>query len=112
MGQSVSVIRKPSSVGGRLRFEINRSLTGMGHEYYRDAEAATGPRPPDDLARKLFEVGGIESVHINSNVITIDLVKGESDDGMAAIIEDMFLHWRPGMVPPTDEEVIAAAAKS
>jgi len=111
MGQSVSVIRKPSAVGGVLRFEINRSLTGMGHEYYRDLEAASGPRPPDELARRLFALGGIESVHINSNVITVDLVKGESDSGMAEIIEDLFLHWRPGMVPPTDEEVIAAASK-
>jgi hypothetical protein len=35
MGQPVTVIEKPSSVSGVVRFETNRPLTGMGHEIYR-----------------------------------------------------------------------------
>jgi len=33
MGQPINVVEKPSSTPGLARFEINRSLTGMGHEH-------------------------------------------------------------------------------
>src|SRR5436189_296596 len=52
MGQPIVVVQKPSSTRGVLRFEINRSLTGMGHEAYANAAAATGARPP----RRVLEV--------------------------------------------------------
>jgi hypothetical protein len=109
MGQPVTVERLKSSASGMLRFEINRSLTGMGHERYLAAEDAGGPRPVDELARRLFALGGIEAVHVNSNMITIDPMKGTDGDQLVPAIEDLFLFWQPGMVPPTDEEVIAAA---
>ena len=51
MGQSVNVVRKKSSNPEVVRFEINRSLTGMGHERYPTRESANGVRPPDELAR-------------------------------------------------------------
>ena len=41
MGQPVAVVHKPSSVPGVIRFEANRSLTGMGHERYPSRDAAT-----------------------------------------------------------------------
>jgi hypothetical protein len=34
MGQQVAVVEKPSPRPGVLRFETNRSLTGMGHERF------------------------------------------------------------------------------
>ncbi|MDQ1372812.1 MAG: hypothetical protein QOJ09_150, partial [Actinomycetota bacterium] len=32
MGQPVAVVEKPMSEPNVVRFELNRSLTGMGHE--------------------------------------------------------------------------------
>ena len=34
---------------------------------------ATGERPVDELARRLFDHGGVEGVHIYSNMVTVDL---------------------------------------
>ena len=101
MGQPVTVIEKPSSRGGVVRYEINRTLTGMGHERYRAGQVVEGDRPPDELARRLFERGGIEGIHINSNVITLDLAKGANSDGIAEIIGDLYTYYRPGVAVPT-----------
>ncbi|MCY4630878.1 MAG: hypothetical protein OXE75_08350 [bacterium] len=97
MGQPVTVIERPSSRPGVVRFEINRSLTGMGHEYYDVAPPATRTRPPDELARRLFASGRIDGMHINSNVITLDMSKGADTAGLRQVIEDLFIHYRPGV---------------
>jgi len=99
MGQPIVVVQKPSSTKGVLRFEINRSLTGMGHEPYASAAAATGDRPPDVLARRLFEHGGVDAVHVFSNMITVELSAGESGGGMRELIEELFIHYREGVQP-------------
>ena len=99
MGQPIVVVQKPSSTKGVLRFEINRSLTGMGHEAYAGAAAATGDRPPDVLARRLFEHGGVDAVHVFSNMITVELHAGESGEGMRELIEELFIHYRDGVTP-------------
>ncbi|HEX2700318.1 MAG TPA: hypothetical protein VHM89_08975 [Acidimicrobiales bacterium] len=99
MGQPIVVVQKPSSVKGVVRFEINRSLTGMGHESYANAAAATGDRPPDVLARRLFEHGGVSGVHVYSNVITVELGPGESGEGMRELVEELFIHYREGVQP-------------
>lgn len=99
MGQPIVVVQKPSSTKGVLRFEINRSLTGMGHERYRSAADATGDRPPDVLARRLFEHGGVAAVHVYSNMITVELSEGESGDGMLELVEQLFIHYRDGVQP-------------
>ncbi len=105
MGQPVSVIEKPSSRPGVVRYELNRVLTGMGHERYRADRPVEGDRPPDELARRLFARGGIDAVHVNSNVITLDLAKGSADtDGIADIIEDLYTHYRPGVPVPSPED--------
>jgi hypothetical protein len=100
MGQPVTVLEKPSSRPGLVRYEINRTLTGMGHERYRADRPVEGDRPPDVLARRLFERGGIDAVHINSNVITIDVSKGSDTDGVAEIIGDLYTYYRPGVEVP------------
>jgi len=97
VGQPVTVIERPSSRPGVVRFEINRSLTGMGHEYYDVAPPATRTRPPDELARRLFASGRIDGMHINSNVITLDMSKGADTAGLRQVIEDLFIHYRPGV---------------
>ncbi len=99
MGQPISVVKKPSPKPGVVRFEINRSLTGMGHERYRSAADATGDRPPDMLARRLLERGGVAAVHLYSNVITVELAEGGSDEGLADLIEELFIHYREGVEP-------------
>ena len=109
MGQPITVVQRESALRGVVRFEINRSLTGMGHERYESIDAAVGERPPDVLARKLFERGGIESIHINSNVITVELEKGASAEGLVELIEGLFIYYREGVLPPSDDELIAAA---
>lgn len=100
MGQSVTVLEKPSNRPGIVRFEINRILTGMGHERYRADQPIEGDRPPDVLARRLFERGGIETVSIYSNVITVDLGRGSDTDGIAEIIGDLYTYYRPGVEVP------------
>lgn len=99
MGQPIMVVEKPTKKPGVARFEINRSLTGMGHERYRSAADATGSRPPDVLARRLFEHGGVKAVHIFSNVITVELEPKASTKGMADIIRELYIHYRPGVTP-------------
>ena len=90
MGQSVTVVRKKSSNPEVVRFEINRSLTGMGHERYRSLADVQQNRPVDVLARRLLEQGGIDGVHVNSSVITVDLAGGYTGEGLEDIIRDLF----------------------
>jgi hypothetical protein len=43
----------------------------------------------------LFEVGGVESVHVNGNVITVS-VKG-SPVGLKERLEELFIYYREGV---------------
>ena len=106
MGQPVTVIEKPSSRAGVVRFETNRVLTGMGHERYTSAEQAVGAHPADVLARRLFERGGIRAVHVNGSVVTIELEANDAS-GIKEIIEGLYTYYLPGVEPPSDEELIA-----
>jgi hypothetical protein len=108
MGQPVTVIEKPSSRRGVVRYEINRVLTGMGHEVYRTPPPPGSQRPPDVLARRLFERGGIRTVHINGSVITLE-VDTNHTDGIIEVIESLYTYYVPGVEPPTDEELVADA---
>jgi hypothetical protein len=97
MGQPVTVIEKPSSRPGVVRYDTNRVLSGMGHEYFRSLDDVQGDTPSDLLARRLFERGGIEAVHVNSNVITVHLADGSPPTGIKDIIEDLYTYYRPGV---------------
>jgi hypothetical protein len=97
MGQPVTVIEKSSPVPGVVRFEINRSITGMGFERYGSRDDAVDVRPPDELARRLFDHGGVTGVTINSNMITLDLAPGVGRDGFKELIEELFTYYRPGV---------------
>ncbi len=99
MGQPITVVRKPSSKPGVARFEINRSLTGMGHERYRSAAEANTERPPDELARRLFARGGVEAIHIHSNVVTVELGPDGAAEGFEDVIRELYTHYRPGVTP-------------
>ena len=76
MGQQIAVMEKPSPNAGVGRFEANRTLTGMGHEVFRSAADAIGPRPAAKLARDLLATGEVTAVHMYGNMITVDLANG------------------------------------
>lgn len=97
MGQLITVTRKPTVRSDHAVFELNRSLTGMGHERYPSEASVKGDRPTDELARRLFAAGGVEGVHIYSNMVTVDLVAGSTGEGMDDIIRDLFTYYREGV---------------
>ena len=99
MGQLITVIEKPSARHGVVRFETNRAVTGMAHERYRSLQETEGDRPPDRIARALFEHGGVSAVHIHGNIVTVELADGGSTTGMAPLIEELFIHYKPGVMP-------------
>jgi hypothetical protein len=111
MGQLVDVVEKPSTTSHIVRFEINRTLSGMGHERFASVEDAYGDTPSDELARRLFATGKIDGVHIYSNIITIDLAKGASTDGLADIVRNLYTYWKPGVEPPSFEDLQPAEAE-
>jgi hypothetical protein len=108
VGQPVAVTEKPSITPGVVRFELNRSLTGMGHERYASADEATGNTPGALLARRLFETGRVGAVHVYANVVTVDLAKGFSSEGLAEVVQDLYVYYRPGVEPPSIESLMAA----
>ncbi|MBV8305696.1 MAG: NifU N-terminal domain-containing protein [Acidimicrobiia bacterium] len=105
MGQPITVTEKRGARDDVVRFDLNRSLTGMGHERYRAGQEVVGDRPPDELARRLFAHGGVEAVHVYSNVITVDLAPGASPAGLADIVHGLFVHYdhdEPAPASPED----------
>jgi hypothetical protein len=84
---------------GIVRFELNRSLTGMGHERYTSAAGVSGHRPADVLARRLFEHDAVATVAIFSNEVTVELLPWKSADGLRESIEGLYIHYLPGVTP-------------
>ena len=110
MGQPITVVSTRSSRPGVVRFEINRCLTGMGHERYRADNEIVGDTPADELARRLFDLGGIAGIHVNSNIITVEASTADLDvDGVAEIIAELHLYYVDGVEVPSDEELTGAA---
>jgi len=107
MGQQIAVVAKPSSTPGVVRFEANRNLTGQGHEVFRTAADATGTRPAAVLARRLLDTGRVDSVHVFGNIITVDVSKGFDASGLDTVVADLYQYWKPGMEPPTFEDMVA-----
>jgi len=107
MGQLVTVIEKPSTRPGIVRYVLNRALTGMGHERYTEATYPDGDRPSDELARRLLDSGKAAGVSINGNVVTVELETRDSE-GLKDIIVDLYTYYVPGVEIPTDEELMAA----
>ena len=110
MGQPVDVKQTAAGVQGRIRFELNRTLTGQGHERFTSAAQAIGPRPAAELARRLFSSGVVTGVHLFANIVTVDLAPGSRDGDLAQIVTDLHQYWKPGMKPPSIEELMAKVA--
>jgi hypothetical protein len=95
MGQPINVVEKPSSTPGLARFEINRSLTGMGHERYASVEDILDDRPVDELARRLFASGGVTQVHANGSVIIVHLAEGWTGAQLLDVIRGLYIYYPP-----------------
>lgn len=109
MGQLVAVTEKPSSrQPSVVRFELNRALTGMGHEHFTSAADALGPRPAAELARRLFGTGQVNAVHVFSNIVTVELTRGGIAAPLTDIVRTLYRYWEPGMVPPSFEDLQVA----
>jgi hypothetical protein len=93
MGQPINVVEKPTRTPGVARFETNRSLTGMGHERYRSPDDILDNRAVDELARRLFESGGVNGVHVNGSVITVELVEGWTGGQLVDVIRGLYIHY-------------------
>ena len=106
MGQPIIVVEKPTQTPGIARFELNRSLTGMGHERYSSPEDILGDRPVDELARRLFASGGVQKVHANNAVVTVELTEGWKGEDLLDIIRSLYIHY------PTDGEAAGAAPEA
>ena len=96
MGQPVTVLVKPSSRPGVVRFDINRSLTSMAGERYCRGDEVDDDRPVDELARRMLAESGVEAVHIAANVITVEVDRPGIEDDLRKVIEDLFLFYGDG----------------
>lgn len=103
MGEPVTVIETASSRPGYVRFDTNRTFTGMGHESYSAGDVIYGDRPPDVIAKTLFETGKVDEVHVYAQAITIRLFDGAKPTGLKEAIEELYTYYRPGVEVPTPE---------
>jgi hypothetical protein len=112
MGQPVGVLEKVSTTPGVVRFEANRNLTGQGHDRYPSYDSAVGVRPSAVLARRLFDTGRVDAVHIFANIVTVSLKPGYQATGLKEVVENLYTYYVEGFVPPAlvmPEEPAAAA---
>jgi hypothetical protein len=112
MGQLVAVTERPSSTRGQVRFELNRSLTGMGHEHYSSPDEASGDRPADVLARRLFDTGQVDAVHVYSNIVTVELSRLGDPQPLTDVVRTLYRYWQPGMQPPAFEDLVGPTEDS
>lgn len=102
MGQPITVTARPGVRPDVRHFELNRSLTGMSIERYASADDATGNRPPDELARRLFSLG-VTGVTVYSSVVTVTAPAerwGELEGKALGTIENLFIYYREGEAAP------------
>jgi hypothetical protein len=71
MGQEITVTSRVGSAPTVRIFDCNRSLTGMAIESYASVDETGGGRPPDVLARRLFDLGATR-VSVYSSGVTVE----------------------------------------
>jgi hypothetical protein len=99
MGLAINVKEYPTATPGVYRFELDRNLSGMAHERYASLADVIFDRPPDRLARLLFERGGVKHVHVYGNEVTVTIESGSTTSGIAELIQSLFIHYREGVQP-------------
>ena len=92
MGQLITVTPRPGTSPSVRMFDLNRSLTGMAIERYPSADAVKGGRPPDVLARRLFDLGAT-GVTVYSSAVNVTAPAErwpELEPQVVATIEHLF----------------------
>ena len=79
MGQPITVTMRAGARPEVRFFEANRSITGMAIETYGSSGDTGGARPPDVLAKRLFDLGATR-VTVYSNVVTVEAPAAAWDD--------------------------------
>jgi hypothetical protein len=101
MGQSITVTVRPGVRSDVRNFDLNRSLTGMQTHRYQAGQDIAGTKPPDELARRLFDLG-VSAVTIYSSVVTV-VAPAEQWSSLQAQVEDtitnLFIYYREGELP-------------
>ena len=102
MGQPITVTSRAGIRPEVMHFELNRSLTGMQTDRYASVEDATGVKPPDELARRLFALG-VTGVTVYSSSVTVTAPPerwGELGPQVEDTITNLFIHYREGAPSP------------
>jgi hypothetical protein len=118
MGQPITVTVRPGVRNDVKNFDLNRSLTGMQTHRYQAGEDVAGTKPPDELARRLFELG-VSAVTIYSSVVTV-VAPAEQwpslQERVVDTISNLFIYYRDGQLPapatPAEEVPPAEEAPS
>lgn len=92
MGQPITVSSRAGSTATVRIFDCNRSLTGMAIESYSSVDETGGGRPPDVLARRLFDLGATR-VTVYSSGVTVEAPEaawGALEPAAVGVIENLF----------------------
>jgi hypothetical protein len=86
VGQLITVNARRGASPSVVLFDCDRSITGMAIERYRSLDDTKGNRPPDVLARRLFDLGAT-AVTVYSSVVTVEAPPERLDE-----LEPRFAH--------------------
>jgi hypothetical protein len=92
MGQEITVTARPGASPSVRMFDCNRSITGMAIERYESRDGITDGRPPDVLARRLFDLGAAK-VTVYSNDVVVEASPeswGDLEPKVIEAIEHLF----------------------
>ena len=67
----------------------------MGHERYRSVDDILADRPVDELARRLFDSGGVTEVHANGSVVIVHLADGWTGEKLLDVIRGLYIFYPP-----------------
>jgi hypothetical protein len=90
MGQEITVAARRGASPSVMIFDCNRSITGMAIERYASSDDAHGARPPDVLARRLFDLGATR-VTVYSSAVTVE-APPERWETLAPAVEHTIQH--------------------
>jgi hypothetical protein len=97
MGQPITVTSRVGSAASVRIFDCNRSLTGMAIESYTSVDETGSGRPPDVLARRLFDLGATR-VTVYSSGVTVEAPEAAwtaLEAGAVEAIENLFGYYGP-----------------
>ena len=67
----------------------------MGHERYVSVDDILDDRPVDELARRLFDSGGVTQVHANGSVVIVHLADGWTGEKLLDVIRGLYIYYPP-----------------